>query len=227
VRSTGLGSNTAAHSAEARQRSERLFGHPGCLATGSQCALCAAGGGGAGDRRRVVKRLRARWGPRKSCAPRTNGDRANRRVGMVERPPVPLKPDNAGGREGPQFETDAMNDARDWAAYKLQEGFRTRSWRRTAKRRREVLSDRMRKISSSGSMIGMCKRSDGRTAKADERVETDMSDAQPPRHTSILTHFVKTRGEEIFAVAICASRTRARCRQRRFAPTRRWPVAHP
>jgi hypothetical protein len=75
--------------------------------------------------------------------------------------------------EAHQFKTTqcAVKDLRDWPTYKPQEGFRTRRFRHTSKRRREVLSDRMREISTSSSMIGMCQRSHGRTANApqDER----------------------------------------------------------
>jgi hypothetical protein len=70
VRSTGLGSNTVAYSLEARElRAE--FRAPGMLAAGSQCALCAAGGGGADDRERIVKGCGPAGGSPKSCASRT------------------------------------------------------------------------------------------------------------------------------------------------------------
>ena len=43
------------------------------------------------------------------------------RYGVAERFAVPLKPGNAGGGKGPQFETDAIRGEGpgDWATYKL------------------------------------------------------------------------------------------------------------
>src|ERR1700736_1571415 len=48
------------------------------------------------------------------------------RVGVAERPVVPLKPGNAGGGKEPQFKTDARRGEGpgDWATYQLRRVFR-------------------------------------------------------------------------------------------------------
>jgi RNA-directed DNA polymerase len=49
------------------------------------------------------------------------GDGQAGRLGVAERPVVPLKPGNAGGGKGPQFKTDAARSEGpgDWATYQL------------------------------------------------------------------------------------------------------------
>src|ERR1700682_3125856 len=61
------------------------------------------------------------------------------RPGVAERFVVPLKPGNAGGGKGPQFETDATSGEGfgDWATYQLRKLFRNCRRRCTRKRRQK------------------------------------------------------------------------------------------
>src|SRR6201994_1283021 len=59
------------------------------------------------------------------------------RIGVAERPVVPMKPGNAGGGKGPQFKADARRGEGpgDWATYQLRTAFRNCRRRYTRKRR--------------------------------------------------------------------------------------------
>src|SRR5260370_42383880 len=61
------------------------------------------------------------------------------RLGMTERPVVPLKPGNAGGGKGPQFKTNATRSEGpgDWETYQLRSVFRSCRRRYTRKRRQK------------------------------------------------------------------------------------------
>ena len=43
-----------------------------------------------------------------------SGDGQAGRIGVAERPVVPLKPGNSGGGKGPQFKTDAIRREGPW-----------------------------------------------------------------------------------------------------------------
>src|SRR5271169_2940213 len=62
------------------------------------------------------------------------------RNGVAERLVVPMKPGNAGGGKGPQFETDAGSSEApgDWATYQLRRVFGNCRWRYTRKRRQKL-----------------------------------------------------------------------------------------
>src|SRR5256714_15615926 len=59
------------------------------------------------------------------------------RIGVAERPVVPMKPGNTGGGKGPQFKTDARRGKGpgDWATKQLRKGCRKCRQRYTRKRR--------------------------------------------------------------------------------------------
>src|ERR1700737_1247014 len=61
------------------------------------------------------------------------------RVGVAERPVIPMKPGNAGGGKEPQFKTGARRGEGpgDWATWQLRRVFRNGRRRYTRKRRRK------------------------------------------------------------------------------------------